>query len=198
MKKNEFVPDYKKKERWDKLKQGKLSFKDVLRWLLDLLYLPFIQLDSLISIFGSLNFVSKTFQCPFIAISNECTQCGICAEGCPVGAIDSENSNLIDKESSSIRHKFDYFGCLFLPIFYPLHSPLQLLAQVFPLDLLSIHKQRKIPAKKLPSPQLIVECNFQPCFNNRFFALLRYYPARLLDLLNRGTSLSPISSLVLI
>ena len=34
----------------------------------------------------------------FIAISNKCRQCGICAEGCPVGAIDSENSNLIDKE----------------------------------------------------------------------------------------------------
>jgi len=34
----------------------------------------------------------------FIAIRNECVQCGICAQGCLVGAIDSENSNLIDKE----------------------------------------------------------------------------------------------------
>lgn len=41
---------------------------------------------------------SKLWSVDFIAISNECTQCGICAEGCPVGAIDSENSNLIDKE----------------------------------------------------------------------------------------------------
>ncbi|UCE53956.1 MAG: EFR1 family ferrodoxin [Desulfobacterales bacterium] len=42
--------------------------------------------------------VTKLWSVDFIAISNECTQCGICAEGCPVGAIDSENSNLIDKE----------------------------------------------------------------------------------------------------
>jgi ferredoxin len=41
---------------------------------------------------------SKLWSVDFIAISNECTQCGICAEGCPVGAVDSENSNLIDKE----------------------------------------------------------------------------------------------------
>ncbi|SMD07479.1 EFR1 family ferrodoxin [Sporomusa malonica] len=42
--------------------------------------------------------ITKLWSVDFIAISNECTQCGICAEGCPVGAIDSENSNLIDKE----------------------------------------------------------------------------------------------------
>ena len=42
--------------------------------------------------------ITKLWVVDFIAISNECTQCGICAEGCPVGAIDSENSNLIDKE----------------------------------------------------------------------------------------------------
>jgi ferredoxin len=42
--------------------------------------------------------VTELWSVDFIAISNECTQCGICAEGCPVGAIDSENSNLIDKE----------------------------------------------------------------------------------------------------
>ena len=41
---------------------------------------------------------SKLWSVDFIAISNLCTQCGVCAEGCPVGAIDSENSNLIDKE----------------------------------------------------------------------------------------------------
>jgi ferredoxin len=40
--------------------------------------------------------VTELWSVDFIAISNECTQCGICAEGCPVGAIDSENSALID------------------------------------------------------------------------------------------------------
>lgn len=42
--------------------------------------------------------ITKLWDVDFIAVSNECTQCGICAELCPVGAIDSENSNLIDKE----------------------------------------------------------------------------------------------------
>ncbi|MFZ5644742.1 MAG: EFR1 family ferrodoxin [Bacillota bacterium] len=42
--------------------------------------------------------VTELWSVDFIEISNGCTQCGICAEGCPVGAIDSENSNLIDKE----------------------------------------------------------------------------------------------------
>lgn len=41
---------------------------------------------------------SKLWIVDFIATSNACTQCGICAEVCPVGAIDSENSNLINKE----------------------------------------------------------------------------------------------------
>ena len=33
--------------------------------------------------------VTKLWSVDFIAISNECTQCGICAEGCPVGTVDS-------------------------------------------------------------------------------------------------------------
>ena len=42
--------------------------------------------------------VTQLWSVDFIAVSNECTQCGICTEGCPVGAIDSENSKLIDME----------------------------------------------------------------------------------------------------
>jgi len=34
----------------------------------------------------------------FITVNGECTQCGVCAKGCPTGAIDPENSVLIDKE----------------------------------------------------------------------------------------------------
>ena len=41
---------------------------------------------------------SKLWSVDFIAISDECIQCGNCAVGCPVGAIDSEDSNSIDKE----------------------------------------------------------------------------------------------------
>ena len=34
----------------------------------------------------------------FVEVGHECIQCGICAEGCPVGAIDFEDSRVIDKE----------------------------------------------------------------------------------------------------
>ncbi len=42
--------------------------------------------------------VTELWSVDFIATSNACTQCGICAEGCPVGAISSENSGVIDQE----------------------------------------------------------------------------------------------------
>lgn len=38
----------------------------------------------------------------FIEVSNLCKQCGICAEECPVGAIDLENSSIIDKEKCTL------------------------------------------------------------------------------------------------
>jgi ferredoxin len=64
----------------------------------------------------SLNFVNKSaipgnfpyggtkylWHLDFIAVNNDCVQCGICAEGCPVGAIDSENSSIIDKDKCTL------------------------------------------------------------------------------------------------
>jgi ferredoxin len=46
--------------------------------------------------------VTELWSIDFISVNNDCTQCGICAEGCPVGAIDSEKSNLIDKEKCTL------------------------------------------------------------------------------------------------
>ena len=41
---------------------------------------------------------SKLWIVDFIAVSDECQQCGLCAIGCPTGAINPDNSNLIDTE----------------------------------------------------------------------------------------------------
>ncbi len=41
---------------------------------------------------------TKLWDVDFIAVSDECTNCGVCAAVCPVGAIDSENSASIDAE----------------------------------------------------------------------------------------------------
>jgi ferredoxin len=38
----------------------------------------------------------KLWNVDFIAVSDACTSCGICAEVCPAAAIDPENSNVID------------------------------------------------------------------------------------------------------
>jgi len=42
--------------------------------------------------------ITKLWEVDFIEVGDECTQCGVCAEGCPVGALDPEDSNLIDEE----------------------------------------------------------------------------------------------------
>lgn len=41
---------------------------------------------------------TKTWIVDFIEINDKCSQCGVCANECPVGAIDLENSSLLDKE----------------------------------------------------------------------------------------------------
>jgi ferredoxin len=41
---------------------------------------------------------NKLWIVDFISVSDDCIQCGTCSELCPVGAIDPEESNLIDKE----------------------------------------------------------------------------------------------------
>jgi ferredoxin len=42
--------------------------------------------------------ITELWSVDFIAVGDECTQCGTCAEVCPVGAVDPEDSSLIDRE----------------------------------------------------------------------------------------------------
>lgn len=41
---------------------------------------------------------SDLWSVDFVAVSDKCVQCGVCAEACPVGAIDSNDRSVIDTE----------------------------------------------------------------------------------------------------
>ena len=49
---------------------------------------------------GSLPYggITELWSVDFIAVSDECIQCGICAQVCPVGAVDPDDSRAIDQE----------------------------------------------------------------------------------------------------
>lgn len=42
--------------------------------------------------------VTELWSVDFIEVGDECTQCGVCAEVCPVGAVDPGDSHIIDQE----------------------------------------------------------------------------------------------------
>jgi ferredoxin len=46
--------------------------------------------------------VTDLWKVDFIAVSSTCKQCGVCAEGCPTGAIDPRNSQSIDIQKCSL------------------------------------------------------------------------------------------------
>lgn len=46
--------------------------------------------------------VTELWKVDFIAVSDMCLQCGICAEGCPTGAVDLKNSSLIDIDKCTL------------------------------------------------------------------------------------------------
>lgn len=42
--------------------------------------------------------ITELWDMDFIAVSELCNQCGLCVEVCPVGAVDTQNSSLIDQK----------------------------------------------------------------------------------------------------
>ena len=46
--------------------------------------------------------VTDLWKVDFIEVSDSCLHCGICAEGCPAGAVSSENSSLIDIQKCTL------------------------------------------------------------------------------------------------
>ncbi|MCP3940598.1 MAG: 4Fe-4S dicluster domain-containing protein [Desulfobacteraceae bacterium] len=42
--------------------------------------------------------VTKLWDVDFVAVDNFCSQCGVCAQVCPIGAIDSQDSTMINQE----------------------------------------------------------------------------------------------------
>lgn len=46
--------------------------------------------------------VTELWKLDFIEVSDLCLQCGICTGGCPAGAIDPENSSLVDTEKCTL------------------------------------------------------------------------------------------------
>lgn len=60
---------------------------------------PSVEQISAITVPGSYPYKElKALVLDFIAVNDTCTQCGVCAQVCPVGAVDIENSVLIDQE----------------------------------------------------------------------------------------------------
>jgi ferredoxin len=42
--------------------------------------------------------ITELWDVDFIAVNGQCVQCGVCAEVCPMGAVDPENSAMIDQK----------------------------------------------------------------------------------------------------
>lgn len=42
--------------------------------------------------------ITKLWDVDFIAVGDQCAQCGVCAQACPVGAIDPQDSAVIDQQ----------------------------------------------------------------------------------------------------